>query len=199
MKKIFSFLSLLVILSSSSCDPDNKDIFNFENVNLSATLNNSNQTISLGDTLRMILLLPDTVVSNSNSMFVQSLQKAQFYMRINKIDTTTVGSATLINQPAYWVTKGSISPTNSFDFEFNNNAKPYGVNINFKPPEKGIYYLEVISQAGQLKINNSSEARLIVNFNVPDKHIQLASQFLGSAWGNEAMTREFGVYVFRVN
>ena len=120
-------------------------------------------------------------------------------MYINKIDTTMPGRAFLINQPAYWTTKGNISPTNSFDFEFNTNSKPYGVIINFKPPEKGIYYLEVISQAGQLKFNNSYEARLIVNFNVPDKHIQLAAPFLGTAWTNEAMTREFGVYVFRVN
>jgi len=170
-----------------------------ENVKLSAAINNSNQIIPLGDTLKITLLLPDTLVSNTSSLFVQSLQKAQFYMYINKIDTTTTGRATLINQPAYWVTKGSISSTNSFDFEFNKDLKPYGVNINFKPSEKGIYYLEVVSQAGQLKINNSYEARLIVNFNVPDKHIQLASQFLGSAWANEAMIREFGVYVFRVN
>jgi hypothetical protein len=149
--------------------------------------------------MKINLSLPDTVVSNTGRIYVQTLQKAQFYMRINKIDTVTIGRATLINQPAYWVTKGSISPTNSFDFEFSNNLKPYGVIINFKPAEKGIYYLEVVSQAGQLKTNNSYEARLIVNFNVPDKHINLASPYLGTEWTNEAMTREFGIYVFRVN
>ena len=198
MKQIFSFFSLLVILSSSSCDPDNKDIFNLETVKLRATLNNTNQIISLGDTLKITLLLPDTLVSNTSTKFVQSLQKAQFYLKFRKVDTIN-NTATLLQQPLFWVTKGSISLTNSFDFEFNKDVKPYGVNINFKPSEKGIYYLEVVSQAGQLKFNNSYEARLVVNFNVPDKHIQLAAPFLGTAWTNEAMTREFGVYVFRIN
>lgn len=199
MKQIYYFLGMILILSSSSCDPDNKDIFNTEFVKLSATLSNSNTVISMGDTIKINLSLPDTIVSNTNSKHVQTLQKAQFYMRIFRIDTTTTGRAVLITQPAYWVTKGSISPTNLFDFEFSNGAKPYGVNINFKPPEKGIYYLEVVSQAGQLKINNSYEARLIVDFNVPDKHISLATPYLGAAWTTEAMTREFGIYVFRLN
>ncbi len=198
MKQIYSFLAMMIILTSSSCDPDNKDIFNLENVKLKASLNNLNTAISLGDTLKINILIPDTLLSNTANIYVQSLQKGQFYLKFRKVDTLN-NTASLLQQPLYWTTKGIISTTNPFDFEFNNDAKPYGVNINFKPIEKGIYYLEVVSQAGQLKINNSYEARLIVDFNVPDKHISLATPYLGSAWTNEAMTREFGIYVFRVN
>ena len=197
MKKIIIIGTIITILFSS-CDPDNKDIFNFESVKIGATLNNSNQTISLGDTLKISVQLPDTIINATGIFPVQSVQDAQFYLKFRMVDTIH-NTATLINQPNYWTSYGTISPVNTFSFEFFKTSKPFGVIINFKPQQKGIYYLEVVSQAGQLKINNAYEARLIVNFNVPDKHIQLASPFLGSAWTNEAMIREFGVYVFRVN
>lgn len=195
MKHIFVILVSVLLIS---CDPDNKDIFNLESVKISGSINNINEIMVLGDTLKIDLQLPDTIINSSGVVSVQSLQKAQFYMRILKVDTIN-NRVISISPPLYWTTKGNISPTNSYDFEFSNNAKPYGVNINFKPSEKGIYYLEVVSQAGQLKINNSYEARLIVTFSVPDKHINLATPYLGSAWANEAMTREYGIYVFRVN
>jgi hypothetical protein len=202
MKFLPVFL-LIILISFSSCDPDNKDIFNIEAVKIAATLNNTSQTINLGDTLKITATLPDTIINQTGTFPVQSLQRAQFYMYINKIDTINVGRATLILPPNYWTTRGRISPTNTYSFEFTQNAKPYGVVINFKPTEKGIYYLEVVSQAGQLEINNSYEARLFVNFNVLDKHLTLAAPYLGGqAWLDNAALKDaegFGKYVFRVN
>ena len=197
MKKIIAITGIISLIFSA-CDPDNKDIFNFEAVKLGATLNTNNQSINLGDTLKINVRLPDTIINATGTFPVQSLQKAQFYMYINKIDTIN-NKAILVNTNHYWTSYGTISPTNGFDFEFVKASKPFGVVINFKPSQKGIYYLEVVSQAGQLKINNAYESRLYVNFNVPDKHIYLASPYLGTDWTNEAMIREFGVYVFRVN
>ena len=192
-------LSLMVfIVLISSCDPDKKDIFNFESVKLGAEINNSNENLSLGDTLKVSLQLPDTIFNTEDAYFVHSVQQAQFYMYINKIDTIN-NRGPSVNSSSYWTTYGSISPTNIFNFQFEKSAKPYGVIINFKPQERGIYFLQVVPQAGQLKINNSYESRLIVNFNVADKHVGLASPFFDSAWTNEVMTSEFGTYIFRVN
>ncbi len=202
MKIICLCLLAVNIILFSSCDPDKKDIFNFENLKLRATLNNTNENINLGDTLKISVQIPDTIFNTSGIFPIQSLQKAQFYMYINKIDTIN-SSASLMYPPNYWTTYGSISPTNTFSFEFEKTTKPYKVIINFKPQQKGIYYLEVVSQAGQLRINNSFESLLYVNFNVPDKHLNIASQYLGGqSWLNNAIIKDaegFGKYVFRVN
>ncbi len=196
MKNLLSIFLLSFIFCA--CDPDNKDIFNLEVVKIGATLSTTNPTINLGDTLKIKVEMPTAVNGSSGSINVNSLQKAQFYMYINKIDTIT-NRAILLQQPLYWTSKGAISPTNAVNFEYTTNSSPYGVDINFKPQEKGIYYLEVLSQAGQIKLNNVYDARLIVNFNVPDQHLHLATPFFGSAWTNNAQTREPGTYVFRVN
>ena len=75
-----------------------------------------------------------------------------------------------------------------------------------KPPQKGLYLIEIISQAGQFKINNNYEARLIVNFNVPNKHLNILSivapYFGGQPFYDAALQKDndgFGNYYFRVN
>jgi hypothetical protein len=194
MKNIlFLFLTVTLI----SCDPNDKDIFNLERVKVGAILSNNNPTINLGDTLKINVKLPNDLSSTSGTINVQSLQRGHFFLKFRKIDTIN-NSAILLSQPTYWTTKGSISNSNGFDFEFNNNAPPFEVNINFKPQEKGIYYAEVASQAGQLEINNAYSARLVVDFNVPSRNVNLAAPFFTPAWAAEAQSREFGVYVFRV-
>ena len=198
MNKILSIILVTLALYLTSCDPDNKDIFNPERVKISGTFNNVSESIALGDTIKLNIELPDTVVSNGRGYFVQSLQKSEFSMDISKLDTINKRSI-LISPPAYFTTNGSISPTSSLHFSLSKAAKPFRLTINFKPTEKGIYYFGVTSQAGQLKINNSFEARLVVGFDVPDKHIYLAEPFAGLDWANEARTREPGIYVFRVN
>ena len=191
-------LGAIITVIFTSCDPDNKDIFNFEAVKIGATLNNSNQVISLGDTLKINVHLPDTIINATGTFPVQSVQKAQFYMHINKVDTIN-NKAIVLLPPNYWTSYGTISPSNHFSFEFFKTSKPFGVTINFKPQQKGIYCLQVASQAGQLQINSIYESRLYVNFNVPDKHISIAAPYFGQAWASDAAIREFGTYVFRVN
>ncbi len=199
-----SALLTTLILLFSSCDPDKKDIFNTEAVKLKATINNTSETINLGDTLKITVQLPDTIQSNTGVFPVQLLQKAQFYMKLSRIDTIKK-IAVLFWPPDYWTTKGSISGTNKFDFMFDKTAKPYGVTIHFKPPQKGLYYLEMVSQAGDIKINNSYEARLFVNFDVPDKHFNILSiispYFGGQTFYDAFIQRDaqgFGTYFFRV-
>jgi hypothetical protein len=84
MKNIlFLFLTVTLI----SCDPNNKDIFNTEFVKLNATIESNAENINLGDTLKINLKIPDTVVTNSGTQIIQSLQRAQFGMYINAVDT----------------------------------------------------------------------------------------------------------------
>ena len=185
-----------------ACDPGNKAIFNTESVKIRGTFNDTSPSIQLGDTLRIQVYLPDSVQSSTAKIPVQSVQYAQFYMRVYKVDTIN-NKGIVITYPKYWTSLGGISPTNVFDFVFNNGNRPFGVIFNFKPSEKGLYYLEVASQPGILKINNNYEARLFVNFDVADKHLALVSPYFGGqAWLDAANNNDalgFGVYAFRVN
>ena len=56
----------------------------------------------------------------------------------------------------------------------------------------------VLSQSGRFLINNGFEAKLVVDFDVADRHIWMAAPYFGQAWANEALIREPGVFVFRV-
>lgn len=194
--KTFLLISV-IICTLCACNPSAGIDFNLETVIIGATLNNTNSTITLGDTLIIKAKLPDVVSSTSGIINVKSLQRSQFYMRIFKIDTVN-NRASSLQPPLFWTSKGSISSTNAFNYLFNTNAAPYEVIINFKAQVRGIYYLEVVDQAGQIKVNDSYDGSLIVNFNVPSRNINIAAPFATAAWVADAESRVAGTYVFRV-
>ncbi len=200
MKIIIFFL---VTITLFSCDPDKKDIFNTEVVKINATIESNTENINLGDTIKIKLLIPDTVTTSGSRQIIQTLQRGQFGMTCNLIDTTNK-KAVFMNSPNIWITKGSRE--GNLSFIANTNAKPYEVVVCFKPPVKGLFLIEIISQAGQFRINNNYEARLLVNFNVPNKHLNILSiiapYFGGQPFYDAAIQKDndgFGNYYFRVN
>ena len=201
MKKLLC-ITVISLLFLTACEPDDKDIFNLEKIKIKGRINNTSLAIFLGDTIKLDIRIPDTIQSSSGNLIVQSIQYANFYMRILKIDTIS-NRALQPNPSSIWTSNGSISTTNSYNYLFNLAVKPYQCTINFKPQEKGIYYFEVVTQPGDFKINASFEARLYVNFDVPDKHLHLIPAALGGQSLvnaiNEAESEGFGFYVFRVN
>lgn len=199
--------NLLLIFTLSlfiaSCDPHDKPIFNTEHVKLKATINNISETVLLGDTLKISLRLPDTIVSNTRTIVVQSLQRAFYAMRIFKVDTVNKKGISQL-PPLYWASQGSTS--NNLTLNLNTDRKPYGLVVNFKPKEKGIYYFEVVPQPGDLAMNKDYLARLYVGFDVADKHYNLLSliapYFSGQPFYDAVVQSDaegFGVYFFRVD
>ena len=169
LKNYFLFtLSVLLF----SCDPDKKDIFNTEIVKVFATVESNAENITLGDTIKIKLKIPDTVITNGSTQVIQTLQRGQFGMTLNLLDTAA-RTGTGIRPPNIWTTKGNME--GNLSYIVSTTTKPYEVIIACKPPQKGLYLIEIISQAGQFKINNNYEARLIVNFNVPNKHLNILS------------------------
>ena len=197
MKNII-YLALSILLMASSCDPDAKDIYNDQYVKVKAEISNPNTILNLGDTLKISLKLPDTVSNGTTNYVVNSLQKGDFSLQINKIDTVT-NNPILVPTNSYWVTKGNL--ISLFGYYLSTTNKPYELLINFKPQEKGIYYLEVVTQAGDLKINNNYSARFFVDFNIINRHLELVYPFYGQTGVdgfNQNISRGFGVYAFRV-
>ncbi len=201
MKIISKLLTLIAIFFILSCDPQPRDIFNDQYIKVKADINNTSGIISLGDTIKISLKLPDTVSNGTTNYVINSLQKGDFALGFSKIDTINKKSNLILsNTNSFWVTKGSL--INSLGYTLTTTSKPYETVINFKPQEKGIYYIEVISQAGDFNINNNYSARLFVGFNTTNPHLELVSNFVGLTWlngVNNQITSGFGAYAFRVN
>lgn len=190
------FLLILTVLESFQCSKN--QYYNPEFIKLSATLNNPSETIHLGDTLKFKLTIPDVLVSNSQNVAVNNLQRAFYTFDCYKIDTITK-RVTLITVNNIFTTEGS---TDGYAVYVSNNAKPFTSSLNIVPPEKGIYYVAITPQSGTIKVNNAYEAGLIINFNVTDKHFVMLDYYIGNGFlaaANERDSRGYGFYGFRVN
>lgn len=200
MKMNYFFKSTAFALILYSCNPNAGKELVIDIVKLNATINNTNEIILLGDTLKITLKLPDTLLGTLKTQTIQSLERSFFAMRAFKVDTINRKGVNVLF-PTIWASVGNIE--GDFNYVLKKNSKPYEVIIDFKPVEKGLYYLEVIAQPGVLKINGNSESNLLVNFSAIDKHLTLVSgYFSGQAWldaANQQISEGFGVYAFRVN
>jgi hypothetical protein len=201
MKKIITIISICFLVFFIACNPQAGKAAIDEVVKLKASLNNTNENINLGDTLKVTLKLPDTLLSNLRNIPIQSLQRGTFAMRIFKVDTVNKKGINILS-PNVWVSAGSTE--GQLGYVLKNNAKPYEVIINVSPKEKGMYYLEIIPQPGTLKINDI-ETNLLVGFNVPDYHYNIlgiiAPYFGGQIYYDaiiQSNNEGFGVYFFRV-
>jgi hypothetical protein len=203
MKSIL-ILALLftIIFLNNACNPSAGEPLITEFATVNATISDTSENIRLGDTLTIALRLPDTLITNSRSIFVQSLQRGFYSLSMNRVDTSN-RSAILMRQPSYWVTKGN-TEGNSL-LMMNNNVRPYEVIIKFKAPERGLYYLEVPPQTIELKINNGIRCNFRVGFAPPNKHYNILSiiaPYFGGQTFYDAIVRRndegFGFYFFRV-
>ncbi len=89
-----------------SCNPTAGKDFTTEVVKLNATLSNTNETILLGDTLKIRLKLPDTITTSLRTQTIQSLQRAFFAMRTFKVDTANRKTINMMF-PNIWTSIGS--------------------------------------------------------------------------------------------
>lgn len=200
MKNIINLFSLLILLIFFSCDPPRVSLT--DSVKLKATISNTNESILLGDTLKIRLVLPDTIITENNEkIIVTSLQKAEFSASISKLDTIT-RSPIYLAPPDYFTTEGSISSSNNRYFILSNTAKPFAVTFKVVPKQKGIYRIEVSSQTAEMKINgNNQPIGLITGFDVINSHYMLLNPYYPEivSDSNNIKQRGFGYYWFRVN
>lgn len=202
MKKVVFFLKMIVIIIFiCGCDPPN-DLFIPESLKLKGSLNNSNDTISMGDTLKFTLVVPNVITgSNSQSITVTSLQEAFYYQDIIIVDTINKRSQ-LANssQIEIFANPGSLSNAGATVF-LTKNSMPFKATLNLIPKVKGLFYIGIVSQPGKIKVNNNYEARLYVNFDVINKHNNMLINVFGPAYQtvlNDLEAMGFGRYAFYV-
>ncbi len=194
------------ILMSSTCKKDNYKVA--DTLKLNATINDTNEVIRLGDTLKITLVIPDVLNAFDinglpNNVSVNNLQEAWYAIRFSKLDTITKTTTVLWGNTPYNFT--TVGYTDGFGVYTTTANKPYASVLNIVAPSKGIYTLAVSLTPGHLKANNNGYlANLVLNFAVADKHwVNYAAYF---SYGPELLAslkqqdaEGFGFYCFRVN
>jgi len=197
------FTLIIFIVLFTACDPPR--IVLTSSVKLKARINNPNESIVLGDTLKIRLLLPDTFFTEQNEILpVNNLQDGNYLADIFKIDTI-LKKSNYIPTSDYFVSEGSMSGGSSPGgkvFELTKSAKPFAVTLNIIPKQKGIYNIAVHTQATYLRINgNNQPIGLITGFDATNCHFILLNPYYPEIVADSARIKQegFGYYVFRVN
>lgn len=201
MVHIAVFVAAVIFLLS--CDPPRLNLTS--HVKLKANINNTNEVINLGDTIKIRLVLPDTLHTEENETIpVTSLQDGYYVADIFKIDTV-LKKSNYISVAEYFVSEGSISGGNSPGgkvFGLTKSTKPFVVTLNIVPANKGIYSIVVHSQPDNLRINgNDQPIGSITGFNVVDCHFMLLNPYHPEIVADSVRIKQegFGYYNFRVN
>lgn len=210
MKK-YKIILFAVLFSSviASCDPDRNTSGTYH-VSINGTINNSAESINLGDTLKLEVKWPDIIFSknplgDTRTDIVSSLQRGWFGYRFFRIDTinrtvyTTVGDSTKVTyflNPGYEVTP--CLPCYGGAAWLQNSNKPYNVILHLIPRIKGIFYLEILRQPSPFKINNNFEGLFSVKIDVANLHLGLVDQYI-PGFANAVTEAGASFYCFRVN
>lgn len=183
----------------AGCEPPRIYLTSF--VKLKANINKTNEVISLGDTLKIRLVLPDTLYTEQNERIpVNSLEESWYSADIFKIDTI-LKISNYLPKSDYFVSEGTIQGYGK-SFFLNNSSKPFANTINIVPKEKGIYTISVHTQATNLRINgNNQPIGLITGFDAVDCHFMLLNPYYPEIVRDSARSKQegFGYYNFRVN
>ncbi len=196
MKK-YLIISISILLFAS-CDPPR--VYLTSHVKVKANISNKNEVISLGDTLKIRLVLPDTLHTEENeTTLVSNLQEGNYLADIFKIDTI-LKKSNYIPTSEYFVSEGSMSAGKVFDL--TKSAKPFAVTLNIVPTQKGIYNIAVHTQATYLRINgNNQPIGMITGFDAVNCHFILLNPYYPEIVADSSRIKQegFGYYCFRVN
>ncbi len=206
---IIASLLCFLIFTGSTCKKD--DFVLADTVKLKAVISDTNEIIHLGDTIKIKLVLPNVLQAidsygNFNNVNLSSLQEAWYDMRFYRLDTATRSSTLFWGNTAYnFATIGYINGGGVY----NTTTTPFTSVLNIVPPTKGVYYVSITPQPGHLRANNSYNANLIVNYDVPNKHWNMLAYYYNKFYGTnindflasaQATDNDgYGYYGFRVN
>lgn len=203
----FILLFSFPVLMAMQCNKNPLLSPNTPTVKLYTSLNDSTETIHLGDTLKFTLILPDTINAVSkidgttSKIFLSTLQDCGYGFTFYKIDTITKVGTRITSIINAFVNPGSFS-TGGGSIQTTTGSKPFISRLNIVPPSKGLFYVEFGRQETTLKINNNFNAGIRVNINVVNKHWTKYAHILGytsTADLEQNDANGYGFYCFWVN
>jgi hypothetical protein len=196
-----SAVILLISIGFVKCGPTSQ-ILNPESVKINGILNMTNDTINLGDTLKYTIALPQTLsTSTSQSININSVQYAFYYQNINIVDTINkLSNLVTPSQLDRFISPGHSSSTGTTVYTTTGN-RPFISTLQLIPKVKGLFFIEIISQPGRIKVNDEYETNLFVNFDVANKHHNMLVGVFGPSYQqvlNSLESEGFGRYAFYV-
>lgn len=195
----------LPFLQAFQCKKNELNNPNTPTVKLVASLNNSNEVINLGDTLKFKLVVPDTITTISkldgsqSKVPVTSLQSCSWVIKFYIIDTINKIGSRIFAPSSLYTIEG---PIDSYGGIYTTTSKPYMSNLIIVPKTKGIYYVDFGNQETLLNINNGFSVGLRVNINASNKHWNLLDPTfpnISQSINTSYETQGYGYYCFRVN
>ena len=181
MKKVLFLLTWLPFIAAS-CDPprdcnDPKCLSSSISLKLKANLSDSARTFRAGETLKMYLKIPDTLITSEGPFYLGSVQNAGlaiFYASSNAFgDSTKVPDI-----PPIIVSKG-VNMQGNRTFKLKDNRE---LELFFIFPKKSNYYISLSPQSQRLEITDRNGDKYLimldVGFNVKDGHKDLYLSWL---------------------
>ena len=172
--------AIFLIISLASCDP-RANIFDPAPVLINAQIINPRDSIYIGDTIKVYLEIPDTIVYNGKhfATFIGNDDGGNIGITLYKINKSHAGA---IGPPDSSVNFASIGSYNQYDVvTFQKISNKLEALVNFIPGKKGVYFLDV-TEYGYLVINNKSlNVRFNFNYGSINRNHQMLIDSAGSA------------------
>ena len=161
MKKVILFYFITIIMLQG-CEP-NRECTNPKCISspiilsLKASFSNNDSVLHVGDTLKMVLKIPDTVNTNQGLFYIKSVQKVQTTLQYYAADSFGIAGQA-VGLPNIFVKKGSDANLNR-SFNLLNNKE---LEILFIPNKKTNYYISASPQLERLEISDKSGVEYLI-------------------------------------
>jgi hypothetical protein len=163
------------------CGSENWNEVKNRKINLKASLNTF-ENLKLGDTLRLRIIIPDTleIVDNSKNTssfeIIRNLENAKACLFVRRLDTLAKTSEAVTN--ILFNGEKSNSACGSF-----TNIKPFESIITIIPEKKGVYYIRTEDKNSRFVFNNKISVINAISIDAPDKRHKMIAHYLYKAIG----------------
>ena len=210
--KNFFLLCVSISFLCESCDPP-RDCIDPSCTNSSITfkfkgnINDTNRVLHIGDTLKMYLKVPDTLLTSIGQYYLGSVQYADIAIDYNRIDTIINKSTWKSVSKKFLIKKGKFAFQSSA-VEFDYPSKE--IELYFIAEEKGNFHIQFSPQPSRLEITDKSGKKLLLmmstSLNVKNNHLDMYLSLIGDIsykdeariYINDLAFKGVGTYTFKV-
>lgn len=208
--RLMPAILLFGLIAFNSCTPrDAESLFLGGTFQIKAKILNPQDSLNLGDSLKVVFEIPDTILLNSATTVLTDKISCEMGESIRVADSTVSGGLTnpLFNNTCkIYANPGTINSNNVLRLSKVGNKLI--ANYYMTPLRKGIFCIgsSIVGTGGYFEGNSTSgkiRCRIVFDFDVPNKHHYLLQPAIGVNNNLTPMIQEMashgqGLYVFAV-
>ena len=208
----YSVIFFIGMLFLQSCEPpvdctDPKCANSPIEAKLKANLSDTNSIFRVGDTLKMRLRVPDTLITNQSTYYLESIRNTSIDLDYYRVDTIITQTNARIIDDSFQIKKGKYAPQSTV-VEFDYASKE--IELHFLLNKKGKFYVQIGEQSRRMEctLKNGNKLLVMINvgFNVSDSHHSLFLSWISDTNYRTQMrnhlsdltTKGVGFYAFKV-